>query len=195
MEHPSPILPSSTSDRAYRYQTRVIRTAKLRTSGAKPRAVSMTLASTHPAALAVHSGSVTETPRPECAGETPIPSLSTGTLIECPSVTAITGPNSNDPVFLRWRLATSSASAWPPCNSWLKVMSAWSCPQGGGEPISHRAKIAARAGSCAGVQATCRHLDPRQLNVSKAAERVIEALDQRRQRHRWLAGALASPET
>ena len=33
------------------------------------RAASMTVASTHPAALAVHSGSVTDKPRPECTGE------------------------------------------------------------------------------------------------------------------------------
>ena len=35
-------------------------------------------------------------------------------------------------------------------------------------------------GPCAGIQAICRHLERRQLDVSKAAERIIEALDQRR---------------
>lgn len=62
----------------------------------------MTFASTHPTALAVHSGSVTDTPRPEGArGEAPLNGISTGALIQCCSGTATTGPNSNDPVFHR----------------------------------------------------------------------------------------------
>ena len=63
----------------------------------------MTIASTHAAALAVHSGSETDTPRPECAGEMKRNGASTPTLIECCSGTATTGPNSNAPVFLRWK--------------------------------------------------------------------------------------------
>ena len=64
-----PLLPVPTSHRACRHRTRVTRTAKSGTSGALARAASMTFASTHPTALAVHSGSVTDTPRPERAGE------------------------------------------------------------------------------------------------------------------------------
>ena len=88
---------------ACRHRTRVTRTAKSGTSGALARAASMTFASTHPIALAVHSGSVTDTPRPERAGETTVHGISTGPLTECCSGTAATGPNSNDPVFHRWR--------------------------------------------------------------------------------------------
>ena len=60
---PAPPIP--ISDRAFRHRIRVTRTAKLRTSGAMARAASMTVASAHPAALAVHSGNVTDKPRPE----------------------------------------------------------------------------------------------------------------------------------
>ena len=91
--------------------TRVSRTAKWLTFGALARAVSMTIASAHPAALAVHSGSVTDTPRPECAGEMGRSGAPKNDfLIERSSGTATTGPNSNNPVFFRRRLATNSAS-------------------------------------------------------------------------------------
>ena len=88
------------------------------------RAASMTVASTHPAALAVHSGSVTDKPRPECAGEMERIGYSAPALIEYCSGTATTGPNSNDPLFLRWSLANNSASVWPPSNSLSTAMSA-----------------------------------------------------------------------
>ena len=81
-------------------------------------AASTTLASTHPAALAVHSGSATDTPRPECAREMERTGASTPALIECCSGTATTGPNSNDPVFLHLSLATNSETSSSPSRPW-----------------------------------------------------------------------------
>ena len=58
------------------------------------------------------------------------------------------------------------------------------------EPIEPRDEII-KAGSRAGIQVNCRHLEPSQFDGPKAAERVIEALDQRRKRHRWFDGAMS----
>jgi len=160
-----PALPVAISDRAWLHRTRVTRTAKLGTSGALARAASMTFASTHPTALAVHSGSVTDTPRPERPGETPLHGISTGALIQCCSGTATTGPNSNDPACPRWREATNSASVWPPSNSWSNAMIA----------------------SALAFWVVLNQLST--LTRSPRQDRVIEALDQRRQRHRWFDGA------
>ena len=66
----------------------------------------MTLARAHAAAPAVHSGNVTDAPRSEGAEETSW----SGVLTACCTGTETTGPNANDPVLLRWRLATNSAS-------------------------------------------------------------------------------------
>ena len=114
----------SCSDRAFRHRTSVIRTAKSSTSGAMVRTAPLTLASTHPAALAVHSGIVADTPRAEGSRGVSGQRVTTGTLTLCCSGTATGGPNSNDPLFLRRRLATSSASVWPPRNPLSKAMSA-----------------------------------------------------------------------
>ena len=63
------ITPVPMSDRVGRYRTRVIQTVKFSPSGAVARTASKTLASTHPAALAVHPGGVTDKPRPDRAEE------------------------------------------------------------------------------------------------------------------------------
>jgi len=56
------------------------------------------------------------------------------------------------------------------------------------EPIENTDEIT-KAGSRAGLQMTRRHLEPSHLDGPIAAECVIEALDQRRQHHRWFDGA------
>ena len=63
--------------------------------------------------------------------------------------------------------------------------------RGSVEPIEPRNEIA-NAGSCARLQGTRRHLEPRQLDDPKAAERVIETLNQRRQHDSWIYGVGAS---
>ena len=52
--------------------------------------------------------------------------------------------------------------------------------QGSVEPVERGDEIA-KAGSWVATQAICRYLDRRQIDDSKAAKGVIEALDQRRQ--------------
>ena len=91
-------------------------------------AASMTVASVHPAALAVHSGIVTDKPRPEDAVEMDRRGASIGTLAMCCSGTVATGPNSNGPPLTRGSLAISSASVRPPSNPRSKAMSASALP-------------------------------------------------------------------
>ena len=132
------------------------------------RAASTTLASTHPAALAVHSGSVTDTPRPECAGEMKRTGVSTPALIECCSGTATTGPNSNDPMFLHLSVATNSETSWSPSRPWSNAtIGVGSCLQGSVKPVEHSHQVS-KAVPYTGLHATCRHLETGQLYDSKA---------------------------
>ena len=158
------------------------------------RALSMTIARTHPTALAVHSGNVTRTPRPEHAGEKEWIRSSIDVCIACCSGTAATGPNSNEPVFRRRRLATNSASVCPPSNSWSKAMNASALPSGVRlnqlSPETRRS-----AGDRApGSRPYAVTWSPDNSIVPKAAERVMEALDQRRQHHSRFEGALTYPK-
>ena len=69
----------------HRHRTRVIRTAKFSTSGAMPCAASTTVASTHPAAVADHSGILTDRPISEGSKATDCMMELPGTLTRCSS--------------------------------------------------------------------------------------------------------------
>ena len=158
------------------------------------RALSMTIARTHPTALAVHSGNVTRTPRPEHAGEKEWIRLIDRRLYR---------------VLLRhgcYRPELERAGVPPPeagnqlrfCMSPEQLLVEGderirSPLRGKVEPVEPGDETVGR-GPCAGVQAVCRHLEPGQLDCPKAAERVMEALDQRRQHHSRFEGALTYPK-
>ena len=65
--------------------------------------------------------------------------------------------------------------------------------QGSIKPIERTDEIA-KAGLCAGLQATRSNLESRQLDDPKAAERVIKALDQRRKYESRLDGSPSYPQ-
>ena len=79
----------------HRHRTRVIRTAKFSTSGAMPCAASTTVASTHPAAVADHSGILTDRPISEGSKATDCMMELPGTLTRCSSGKSGARSNSN----------------------------------------------------------------------------------------------------
>ena len=114
----------SCSESACRHRTRVIRTAKFSTSGAIVCAASMTVASTHPVALADHSGILTDRPISEGSKVTDCMMVLPGTLIRCRSVMSGARSNSNGSLLLRPTLDISSEVGWSPRKPRSKATSA-----------------------------------------------------------------------